>query len=319
MDQFSRRTKYIDNYTLKYNLNEGEIAPQTYGIYWCMNATGINRIFSKELLHEFLFRLAITLDSMQLVENWFGWDRFLNFTVDDNHYSLNIEDVFQHFGFEAVDASKDMYPRKKYYTSIGRLIGNAQLTGHLLGRFQVIQPEKISEGEDGAEDTFQISFADRGIIVTEELIKKAEFFASDVIKNISQEQLKPTAAIVEKQKELEERREAIKNLPVFSLKKIPVDIQHECLHIFFNEKYANYLIEEAPPEKYREVAGKYIELSWLYANEYVWCVNDHEHGEREGVIFDPQYFEDETGGFIIPKTIEEYNIEDCEDLLKGLC
>jgi len=77
--------------------------PQIIAIHWCMIATKINRIFYREDLSEFIFRLALVLDSMYIIENWFGDDRLINFKYKDLVYTLTKEDLINHFGIEIID------------------------------------------------------------------------------------------------------------------------------------------------------------------------------------------------------------------------
>jgi hypothetical protein len=316
MDKTTFTTKYIENYPVKYNVNEEEIAPQTYGIYWCMIATGMHRLFSKEHLHEFLFRLAITMESLQLVENWVGWDKFLTFTYKNKYYSLTPGDVFLHMGFEALDTYKDSIPRDDYLSKIGYLTGTAQIIGHSGGDFHVIRPEKIAEGEDGEEDTYQVNFQNANIHIDEKLIQKAGFFARDVLKTAPQglfEKVPP--ARKEKMKELEERRQAIKNLPKFSLQMLSEDTIEQCMQLMIGAEEVEKLKQE--PKDYEEESYRLIHLSWLFANELVWG-NDFGWNVREGVELNEGAYAFEDGGVNLYETYEEYNMEACEELLKGV-
>lgn len=316
MDKTTFTTKYIENYPVKYNVNEEEIAPQTYGIYWCMIATGMHRLFSKEHLHEFLFRLAITMESLQLVENWVGWDKFLTFTYKNKYYSLTPGDVFLHMGFEALDTYKDSIPRDDYLSKIGYLTGTAQIIGHLGGDFHVIRPEKIAEGEDGEEDTYQVNFKNLNIHIDEKLLQKAGFFARDVLKTAPKglfEKVPP--ARKEKMKELEERRQAIKNLPKFSLQMLSEDTIEQCMQLMLVSEEVEELKQE--PEKYKKECHRLIHLAWLFANDLAWG-DIFDWNIREGVELKESAYAFEDGGVNLNETYKDYNMEECEELLKGV-
>jgi len=314
MDNLSFTTKYINNYHIKYNLKEGEFAPQTYAMYWCMLATGINRIFTKEQLDEFLLRLAITMESLQLVENWFGWDKFLTFTFNDQYYSLTVEDVFMHFGFEAVDSYQDEIQQDLYLNSVSGWIRRAQIVGHYGGGFQVIYPRKEFNYE--GEDTFVIEKITKEFAVTQELKNKASFFADDVLKHMGREQLLLSPNINEKHIELEKRNLDVANLPVFDLEKIPVDLRNKCFYLMFDDKYAHYLINEVPKEEHKQKANKYLYLAWLFAHELIWG-DVYEYNFHEGVQINEQDYAEEDETFNIFQTIDDYNMEECVPLLKG--
>lgn len=314
MDKSFFNTEFVYNFENKYeNIVEG-IAPQTAGMAWCMFATGIHRIFSKEILHEFLFRLAITMDSIKLVENWFAWDKFLTFTIGDMPFSLTEQDVFNHYGMQVSDLTTDMKPRSDYYKKFYSWLGTMQFFGSLSGDFQVIKPEK-SYDENG-EVKLKFLSSKKPPVITPELEKKARIFADDVLKNAHPNQLILAPAAQDKLAEIAKRIEAIEKLPEFSLAIIPKEIQHKCLFKFFDDDDANHLIHEASEEEYNKKTYRFFYLAWLVANELMWFGSEIDFHHVEGIEFNPNDYEEDFG-FNIPGFYEDYNMQECESMLKG--
>lgn len=310
MNDLTFNTKFIRNYRLIYNLDEESVAPQTYAIYWCMMATFTNRVFSKDEMREFLLRLAITLHTQKLMESWFAYDRLLNFTYKGIPYVLNFQDLFNHFGFEAVDTYMNSRPQNEYLNRISEGIKNAMIIGILGDDFQVLVPKKLDEETLSLDTKEFIPEIDTG------LIKNAGFFAEDLMKKAPAglfEQANP--AIEEKLKELEERRERVRNLPKFSLEKIPDDVIEQCMHLMLNREYIEEL--KANHEKYRKECHRLIHLAWLYANGLAWGIGWHSFNMAEGVEINHKDYTDEYGSVNIHDAFDEYNMEECVPLLKG--
>lgn len=69
--------EYIEGPAKEHMRVTGEPMPSGWAMMWCMTAASFYRIFTKEDMKEFLFRLVITLHSMDLVENWMLKDRLM--------------------------------------------------------------------------------------------------------------------------------------------------------------------------------------------------------------------------------------------------
>ena len=70
--------------------DKNEPLPSSFAMAWCMLATSVSRIFTKEDMREFLFRLAITLHSLDLVENWLMKDGLMSYSVKGKQYVLQV-------------------------------------------------------------------------------------------------------------------------------------------------------------------------------------------------------------------------------------
>ncbi len=194
-------TTCIANYKQKYEFQIDNVAPETMAMGWCMQATGIYRLFTKAQMHEFLLRLAISMKSSKLMENWFGWNKLFSFTVVGLPFEFCNEDLFKHIGMQVLKDRIDMKPRSEYLNSVIELINIAQLVGALGGNFQVIQPEKVKD--DNGRELLNIDLDRETPPIDDDLIKKAQVFADDILKDVDPKIFLETDPQVNKKKEAE--------------------------------------------------------------------------------------------------------------------
>ena len=273
-----------------------------------MKATGICRLFKREDLYEFLFRLPVALNSIGPVERWLLREKLLDYEFKGRHFVLTLEEVVMHFGIEVTDHYINYRPREEFLKSVGHSISIAMLVG-IFGGFSVLAPE---EDEDGSK---RMSGQEHAPEITPELLAKAEFFAKDTMKFVpetifSDENLN----IAEKERQLEKRRYRIKNLPVFNMKKIPQKIIHEWISYAFKPEYAKKYLgdKEAFDQKIRPL----VYLAWLIAHDLL-IINGIETCETEGVVLNYDDYELPGGGYRLDQTIEEYQLEELALQLKG--
>jgi hypothetical protein len=309
MDNLENNLKYTTGLPIQHFKYYGEGLPSTYAMIWCMMATGVSRIFNKEDMKEFLFRLPIALNSMALIETWFIKDRLMNYKFKEKEYVLRLKDVIMHFGLEAYDHYKNHSDRESYLQCISTDITAAMVVGYF-GDFSVIKPEeKVDFGEmfSGKKHVPEL---------TPKLITNAEFFANDLMKFIPERTFSDcNQSIREKERELEIRIERIKNLPVFDIKKIPTDIIIKCLKIMYKDEYIKHLLNH--PDEFEKKGKPLIYLAWLIANDFMILDGLSTH-EKEGITLNYMDYELEGGGFNLGETIEMYNLEEMGLLLKKL-
>lgn len=301
---------YVKGLPLEHFKSTGEALPSSYAIYWCMMATFIHRIFTKEDMKEFLFRMAVSLHSRNLVENWLIDDGLINYSVNDQLYALSLDDIIMHMGFEAVDGCENWSSREFYLDNVARGISNAMFFGGL-GDFLVINP--VLDGLDSI-DLSGKRFTPE---ITPELIAKADFFANDIMRFIPEKIFdQRSKTLLEKEEELALRKEKVRNIPIFEIDKIPDEIIRQCLEIMFRIDFVEELL--VSPVKFNATARPLIYLAWLWANDFLH--RDHEGcvNEREGIILNYDDYELEDGGSNLLITIEDYNLEETVPLLKGL-
>jgi len=129
MEDINLNCKYLTGLPLEYLKKTGKPLPSSYAITWCMHASHINRIFTKEDMKEFLFRLAIVLDAKALVETWFLQEKLFTFFLEEIEYELTPMDIAMHFGFEVADEFENSSSRENFLNSVGTSIFHALVVG----------------------------------------------------------------------------------------------------------------------------------------------------------------------------------------------
>ena len=126
--------------------------------------------------------------------------------MEEQAYDLSLEDIIMHFGFELSDSYENYSSRGSFYQNIGLSIFQAMLVGYV-SDFEVISPKQLDKNK------FEISSRGCTPVITPEMIAKAKFFANDLLKQIPEEIFtNRNMAIIEKEKELDDNFERIKNL-----------------------------------------------------------------------------------------------------------
>jgi len=292
---------YTKGMPVEYFRYHGHAPATSYTMLWCMLATGFSRIFTKEDMKEFLFRLTFALNSMNLVETWLMKDHLMDFKVKGKTYVLNLDDIVMHLGIEVIDSIENHSAREKYLSGISGGIATAMLLGGLED-FSILEP--VIE-----DNIIQMKQAKELIPeVTPELLAKAEFFVSDLMKFIPEEAFTDrNPLIAEKEQEIEHRRDRIRNLPVFDIRKIPRRIIRDWVHEIFKPEDATKLLQDK--KEFDKHVKPYVYLSWLMAKDLI-IMNGPFTCAKEGVALNYEDYELTDGGFRLDMTIEEYALED---------
>lgn len=300
---------FMQTHARQYYDQTGDHHPSTKAMSWCMFATGCHRIFTKEDLKEFLFRLAIVLEKMGITENWLHDQLLFPYKDMNCHYSFTIEDIANHFGIQACDSTENLNEQSNFLQNIKKHITNAIFLSHLQKLYVIpVQKKKPRHYAISAE----------GYVpeITDELLRKATFFSDDAMRFIPDGIFESRNEDMQiKEAEIAGRIEAIRKLPVFDIGKIPTDVIHQCLRIMFFEKDVLEMIEN---EKEFNIRAKpMIYLAWLYANDMI-NVYPLDAWPVEGVYLNEDDYTLEEGGFNFLTTIEDYNMKEMVPLLKGV-
>ena len=287
----------------------GKLVKSSLPVAWCMLATGINRIFTRDHFRELCFRMAVTLEKTDLMEEWFAHGRLMAYKVNGITYRLQPEELVAHFGLEVVDDLDDLQPWERF---LGSLSFNMQ-TAVLIGQFENMSLLPF----DGHDQESVSETIDRLMPeVTDDLMRRASVFADDLLRNVPEELFATQSQkIAGKQKELAERREAVLKLPKFSLSLLSDELVMQCLDTFYMPEFAESVKND--PEAFAEHGEPMIYLAWLWANGFI--ISD-DYGTRpvEGFYIDDEKYELEDGGVNLMVTIEEHNMDELVPLLKGL-
>ncbi|MBK7478503.1 MAG: hypothetical protein IPI69_01400 [Bacteroidales bacterium] len=79
--------KYISGKPHQYFEDFKEPMPSTRAIAWCMARTEVARLFSRDDMHEFLFRLPILFHIRGLVEDWLMDGTLFNYWFRGREYT----------------------------------------------------------------------------------------------------------------------------------------------------------------------------------------------------------------------------------------
>ena len=98
-----------------------------------MHATGIYRLFDKQSVNEYLYRLAIMFRHYDIVPNFFTNDSFIPYVDRGVKSELCLSDVIEHLGIELSDSPSDMIPREEWSCKIEKYWRNAMMIGVFTG------------------------------------------------------------------------------------------------------------------------------------------------------------------------------------------
>lgn len=258
--------------------------PSTYALIWCMQKTEVARIFNRDDLHEFLFRLALVFHPDEVLTPKKIEDSLLSFSFNKEVHQLNTEDIMFHFGLEAYDHYINHTDRERY---IWRAKGGIEFA--LKVGYNSYFPEL--DLQEYKRPGGKIKYPP---LVSNRILKKAGEFASRLMEIIPAEVFKlKNKAFKAKERELATRQQRINKLKRFDIYKIPSGILRKCLLEAYAEEHVNQLM--ASPEELRKEAGKMIYVGWAYANCFM-----KEDGtfsdEKKNFILDFMDFEVEGGG-----------------------
>jgi len=286
--------------------NAKDIAPQTRALAFCMNLTGIEKLFPREDIHEFLCRMALAFRQMYIVEMPASEEFQLTFIRDGKPASISTKDLERSHRIQLAPYRQinliDMYSGSKNlleFMSDGKqyFLTAEDIANHIgmhLTKFpnETVQDKWRFETKYAHDYTeAKALFCNRNkllwvdseeIRITDDLVTKVQEFADSVLKNIpdeSFEQFKnqnPGLVI-----NMERRKKAVGPAKlVFDWDRFSPDIQDTVLKHLFSEYYKEGISLETIQKKNSQ-SKDIVYLVWLYANDFIW-------GEESGEI-DPRY------------------------------
>jgi hypothetical protein len=312
MDRKDYQLKYNSGIPSGYLRYYGEALPSTYAVSWCMREAEIARIFTKEDLYEFFFRLPLVFDLSDLLENWLLGNSLVSYVYKGKQYELKPEDIIMHVGLESYDYYLNHTERRRYLerAAVGR---NCATDVGYGGRFPDLKMET---------DKLIFSHLIYSPEITPERLAKAEFFADSLLKLMHEDTFaSKNLALLEKEKELKLRKERIWNLNRFDTNMIPKEIIRQCLLTAYTPEYAAQLLEDA--NEFRKRAFNMIYVAWVYANCF-FLPDGACSPEKEVFTLDYIDFELEAGGFLetgrcnLTYNIEFSKLDTMVPLLKGV-
>ena len=287
----------------------GEIVSSSLPVAWCMLATGINRIFTRDHFAELCYRMALVLQKTDLMEQWFAHGRLMAYTVNGMTDYLQFEDLLDHTGLEVVDDLDDVQPWNRFKDSLSFNMSTAVMIGQMEN--MILVPFGNPDNENVSDIVNRLMPE-----ITEEQMKRASLFAEDLLKNVPENFYdRKNKNIIEKEKELAARREAVLKLPKFSMSLLSDEMVMQCLNTFYMPEFAESVKND--PKAFADHGEPMIYLAWLWANGFI--ISD-DYGTRpvEGFYIDDLKYELEDGGVNLMVTIGEHNMDELVPLPKGL-
>jgi len=309
MERSKLNIKYVTGKPVKYQIDFSEPMPSTRAIAWCMSETEVSRLFSKDDVWEFLFRLPILFHLRELVEDWLLGGTLFSYEFRGRQYTLKVEDLAMHFGLEAYDHYLNVTPRDRYIRRVQWGKDFPSEVGHH-SHF----PQLRMDGTRLVVD--QLIY---GPDVTPELISKAEFFARDVMKFIPESSLiNKTKHFRYKNTELKKRAAMIEALNHFDLGRLPAATLSDCMEKVWTGGPKDKIMEApSDADNICRQLRPMIFIAWTWANHFT---NEDGLYLAGKDIFTRDYldYEAEDGGYNLTFNIEMAMLEELIPVLRGV-
>lgn len=316
---------YLNTPLKEYYLQHQEELPATIALTWCMNVTGINRIFLQDHLDEFLFRLTFVLPSLQIADFISTGTKLFSYKYKGITYDFTIKDIEDHLGIEVSNSYCDMSERNTFHDNRITYV-TFMLFCNAMRSFYIL-PSKAYGQDDGQANHFDTRAYKKVLPVNDEAMRaKADSFVREATQMIVSDVLCTSHSDLEtKLAELKKRKSLIESYPKFDFNAIPKDIRYNCIKEAFSEKEAEIVLNDE-----EEDAGidyyKFIYLAWLYANNLLLWDSHLGLTPVEGIVIDENdyiWHHHENGETVeeqlsLEAVITSYNLEAMVPYLKGM-
>lgn len=243
--------------------NSTEVSSATKFISFCMHATGVYRLFEKDTVEEFLYRLAIVLKKYAIIDNFFTNDMLVAFNNKKHHFEFHLKDVVAHLGIEIADSIDDMVEREQWQAKIAQYWRNACIVA-------VFTDSPIIDRKKTGKNKYQLA-GNKPEIVEDDYTNTALLLSKEAAKTIGERQFAElTERVAERKEYLSMQRSKILKVPaiVFDYKNIPIGIKKR----FFESAYR-------PVGKLKEMFDEFksdenSDLAAIMFLAYLW-INGH--------------------------------------------
>ena len=247
----------------------------TLFLSFCMHATGIWRLYDKERIQEFLYRLGVIFKTYGIIPKFFTNDSLVVFEKGKTKTEFNLNDIIDHLGMEISDSKNDFIPRDAWLEKIGdywrqACIGAAFSGAPMLDKVIIGKNKyKIASNKPKAPD--------------EEYKKVIDLFVQEAMKTIGEEPLKDLSERVSGQRDLLDefvKFSKTKPLHEFKYSSIPLDIKKVFFKQIFGAPWSKYKkdFEEVVNDEDSYLCSL-IHLAWLWINGYI-VIHDVKMGDR---------------------------------------
>ncbi len=296
----------------------GEPAPETRAIAFCMNVTGVSKLFSREDYYELLFRLAISLQQLKIVETFFGDDYMFSFNYNNQSYAISHQDLVNHIGLHIYDAPRPPEPFDNWVSQLEKFWNNSIFTGFVLG---MINPAKHLTEKKRLEEDDEVEFTAEDIEIhpSVAVINNARIMADSAIKDIPDDIFEDFVIREEKYlKQIQDYIDFMNSPPpmTFDWNRIPAEKQRVVLELLFPDGYTKGATLDEIQEYYFDSAKNLVYLAWLFANGFVYNAVRSEIDPRFNVDISVYDGLDGEGGINLQNVFECFDLESVLSYLK---
>ncbi len=233
-------------------------------LFQLMMATGVNRLFNKCTIKEFLFRLAICLHKYGVIKNFFTDDKIIEVDYDGTKIEFYLNDLIGHIGFEINDDECPYVARGIWLKNINTFWENAA-AGAAISGVPIIAIEHISGS------SYHLGVNKPGN-PDAETIKLARLFSESAVKSIREEKLK------ELYKRVKEYSKLLKDYKEFIEEVVPEEFDYESIPLEIRNQFYKKIVGavDVDDHEYQETINdenstlaRLMYLTWLYANGHV--------------------------------------------------
>lgn len=292
------------------------ITPQTRALFFCMAATGVERIFTHDDCREFIFRLAFMFRQLEVIDNFFKDDYLFDFPSGETHYRITPDDLQAHMGLYTTEYPDQAMPREKWFENMQKCWENAIWLSILAG---AINPLAHLVFEEVTEKEVNVKMKSLDVHPTQADIDNASIFAENVMKEVPHE---PFTQFYENEKESFQQ---IEDYLAFAKSPLPIQYDWDAIPYENQQAILKHLVEprffregmtmEEAIHEYADWVPDLVYLAWIKANGFAGDLYCDEVDPR--VQIDPSRYE-ELGtdvGINLGLTYESAALEEIETYL----
>lgn len=292
------------------------ITPQTRAIFFCMIATGMERIFTHNDCHELVFRLAVIFRQLDVIDNFFKDGFLFTFNHQDQSFRITPSDLVAHIGLHTTDYPDEATPLDQWYGNLQKHWERAIWSSILCGG---INPLAHFVFEIKSENQINVKMKTLNVKPTREHIRNASILGENVMKEIPEE---PFMQFREKEKEkLDQMGDFIaftkSPLPLqYDWRTIPKENQQAILkHLVEPKFYNDGMTMDDVIKEYADWVPDLVYLAWINANGFAIDLYNDEIDPR--VDIDPSKYEElgVEGGINLGITYDFFNLNEIEKFL----
>jgi len=271
-----------NHYKRFYNLKDfAQHALETSVLGYLMEATGISKLFSREDIYEFVFRLTLSYQYLQVEEMFFENECLITFRKEGRLHYLTTNDLANHIGLQITEFPAEPQNREEWLPYRCAMRENTTLPSTSLVDF--IDPEGIAVLEYTSYSRYEIWLTREDDPDAKE-IKNASIIAgcvtADIPEYLFERFRQNNSAFLE---HLRKYPELINTAPplAFEWGRLTENARDEVMKMLFRPVYHAGITLDEVCALHQSCAHELVYLAWLFANGFVW--------DAQRNIIDPRY------------------------------